>query len=139
MIKQLFNVKMLGAVVLSVFMMVAVSSFTSLNAQINSTAASASFSSEVQTGSTPVDLDQLRGDLQRLLDDVRNNTNYTDAQQQSRIVMYENIWTYAKGGADLEESIDLGWDVARDYVSGLNDPSSVDVKALREEARNNLL
>lgn len=132
MIKQLFKVKTLSAALLSAFMVIAVGSFSSLHAQTTTSHATSQ-------GSSPADLDQLKADLITIIDDVQNNSNLNEVQVEARVVLYKNVYVYAKEGLSLEQSIEYSLNVSREAVKRHKNPETVDFKVIQQEAENNLL
>lgn len=122
---------------LSFVVMIAVSGYTTLNAQQAKTLSADAV--QLTPDMDQSELDQFNAEIRVITEGIKDNNSYTDAQRDSRMYFYKKVYEHVNNGIPLEISMRGALNATRLFIQGLNDPGSVDLRLIQQEAESNLL
>lgn len=132
MFKQLFNTKVLGTLILAISMVLAVSNVNELQAQLQD--------DEIQSPElSPSELAQFESEYEQLVQEINDNSNYTETEKAIRLKFYDLVKEKVTSGYGVEGSIESAIQPTRKFADNHREGNQINFIGLVQEAKQRFL
>ena len=133
MFKQLIQAKVLGTLALSLFLVCAVSSVNGIYAQQLQ-------DDEIASPKlTPSEMAQFEAEYDQLVQEIKENQNYTESEIEVRLKYYEIVHKRVSTGYGMEDAIEAAIQPAKVYANEIKNGNQVNFIQLVQQAKQRFL